>query len=393
MIQQYNIHGLKMKKILLIILIGFFSIFFKSFCLEPGANAPELQVEKWMKGGPVTIREGKDKNIYIIEFWATWCAPCEISMPLLSSLQRENANNGVIVASISSEKETVIADFLSKHPEITHAVGMDIEGKTYAAYMANDCAIPMTFIIGKDGKLLWKGHPMEVSRVLAAILDNTFDLAKEKKIALLRTELQNAMHTQNDEEIRKNASDILELAPFDELALRMMLFQFENKNELDKALEFLETHQKKNGIKLQTSILKLGLMAQTGKDRNEIRKEAKKAIESFNKDIKALNALALFIVDELPFGKQPLDIALEASNNSIKLLPEDAKNSQRAACHSTLARVLYSIGQIESAAIEQEKCVKLAKDELETKKFSEILNFYKEILSLKDIKNNQPDCP
>ncbi|MEM4248069.1 MAG: TlpA disulfide reductase family protein [Candidatus Nanoarchaeia archaeon] len=377
-----------MKKTLLFALAAFFSIFFKSFSLEPGSNAPEIQVEKWMKGGPITIREGKDKIIYVIEFWATWCPPCEISLPLLSSIQKENADNGVVVISISTEKETVIADFLSKHPDITHAVGMDMEGKTYAAYMANDCAIPMTFIVGKDGELLWKGHPMELGRVLTAILDDTFDLAKEKKIAVLRTKLQNAMHIQNDEEIKKNAYEILELDPFDELALRMLLFQFENKNELDKALEFLEAHQKKNGIKLQTSILKLGLMAQTGKDRNEIRKEANKAIESFNQNAKDLNALARFIIDELPLEKQPLDVALEASKCSIKLLPENTKNSQRVACHSTLARVLYSIGQIESAVIEQEKSLKYAKDEVETKKLNEILDFYKEILSLKNNKNN-----
>src|ERR1700761_3630148 len=55
--------------------------------LNWGDPAPALTVGKWVKGDPVAALEpGK---IYVIDFWATWCAPCRALMPHLSELQKK----------------------------------------------------------------------------------------------------------------------------------------------------------------------------------------------------------------------------------------------------------------------------------------------------------------
>src|SRR5580765_2092376 len=74
--------------------------------LKVGDEAPALKVAKWVKGKPVTLSEGKDKQIYVIEFWATWCPPCRQSIPHLTKIARhfDKSNVTIIGVSIDSEK-------------------------------------------------------------------------------------------------------------------------------------------------------------------------------------------------------------------------------------------------------------------------------------------------
>jgi thiol-disulfide isomerase/thioredoxin len=67
--------------------------------LHAGMLAPEFKVEKFLKGTPFT---GLEKgHVYVIEFWATWCGPCVMSMPHLSQLQREYASKGVTICGVN----------------------------------------------------------------------------------------------------------------------------------------------------------------------------------------------------------------------------------------------------------------------------------------------------
>ena len=53
-----------------------------------GSKAPELQIAKFVKGDSV---DGFEKDqVYVVEFWATWCGPCIAAFPHLSELQAEH---------------------------------------------------------------------------------------------------------------------------------------------------------------------------------------------------------------------------------------------------------------------------------------------------------------
>ena len=65
--------------------------------LNVGDPAPKLQTGKFVQGDPIT--EFAPGNAYIVEFWATWCAPCRASIPHLNETYRKFKDKGLIVIS------------------------------------------------------------------------------------------------------------------------------------------------------------------------------------------------------------------------------------------------------------------------------------------------------
>src|SRR5690348_12152957 len=59
----------------------------ENITLKIGDAAPPFKYSKWIKGSPVTSLTGD--QIFVVEFWATWCGPCKMAMPHLTRLQKE----------------------------------------------------------------------------------------------------------------------------------------------------------------------------------------------------------------------------------------------------------------------------------------------------------------
>jgi thiol-disulfide isomerase/thioredoxin len=162
--------------------------------LAIGSKAPAIDIEHWVqKAGrdaagknfePIT--EFTTGNVYVVEFWATWCPPCRTSMPHLSALQEEYGAKGVTIISVSDEDLETVEEFLKTdsdggktYGEITknYLLTTDPDGSVSRDYMeaAGQNGIPCAFIVGKTGEIEWIGHPMQMDKPLAGIVDGTFD--------------------------------------------------------------------------------------------------------------------------------------------------------------------------------------------------------------------------
>jgi len=65
-----------------------------------GEPAPEISVKDWIIGEPVTLADLKGK-IVLLEFWATWCKPCQEMFPKLNALHDAHAAHGLEVIALT----------------------------------------------------------------------------------------------------------------------------------------------------------------------------------------------------------------------------------------------------------------------------------------------------
>lgn len=145
----------------------------KAVKLAVGDKAPALKVEKFIKGEEIT---GFEKgHVYVIEFWATWCPPCQKSIPHLTDLQKEYKDknltiigvdvaedrNGKYDASTLAAVEKFVKD---KGDKMNYTVAYDGGAKAMDnAYMkaGGQNGIPAAFIVDGEGKIAWIGNPLD----------------------------------------------------------------------------------------------------------------------------------------------------------------------------------------------------------------------------------------
>ena len=147
-----------------------------------GDVAPPLTVEKWVKGSPVGI--GPGTNIFVVDFWATWCPPCRKNIPELTELQKRFAGNGVIIVGISDEQPAKVAEFVSAQGSgMDYHVAVDSSQRSmnnwHTAFGAT--GIPHAFIVGTNGLIWWHDNPSgTLERTLEKIINGTFDIERAR---------------------------------------------------------------------------------------------------------------------------------------------------------------------------------------------------------------------
>ncbi|MCP3954549.1 MAG: TlpA family protein disulfide reductase [Desulfobacterales bacterium] len=154
-----------------------------------GDDAPELQVREWIQGGPIKLKAESGKMIYVIEFWQTECPHCLESLPYLSTLQEQYNQDDVVFIGITSEDTATVRAFLEKNKDAAYALAADDDDKTYDQFMGafDVSGVPHVFVIGRQGRILWEGHPMgNLDEALQQIVSGNYDLKEAQNIARAR---------------------------------------------------------------------------------------------------------------------------------------------------------------------------------------------------------------
>lgn len=119
----------------------------RSFLWE---KAPDLVVEKWLTEKPETA--GK---YTLIEFWATWCSQCKLSIPKLNQIHRKFGAELVVIA-ISDQKEEDVRKFDEQKIDYFSAIDTHARMKEKLGVFG----IPHVIIVEPGGYVVWEGFPL-----------------------------------------------------------------------------------------------------------------------------------------------------------------------------------------------------------------------------------------
>ncbi len=104
-------------------------------------------------GKPQPLNQWQGKTV-VLNFWATWCAPCREEMPELSELHTEYQDKNVVVLGIALDETTAIKAFMTETPVSYPLLEAEDTGGQIAASLGNDkSALPYTVIIKPDGSI------------------------------------------------------------------------------------------------------------------------------------------------------------------------------------------------------------------------------------------------
>jgi len=98
-------------------------------------------------------------KVVLLDFWATWCAPCEVEMPIFVAWQKKYGPQGLQVVGISMDDAPALVRKLYSKMRLNYPVAMgDVKlGNLYGGVLG----LPMTFLIDRNGVIQaeYQGEP------------------------------------------------------------------------------------------------------------------------------------------------------------------------------------------------------------------------------------------
>ncbi|MBI1771316.1 MAG: TlpA family protein disulfide reductase [Burkholderiales bacterium] len=105
-------------------------------------------------GKPQAMAQWQGKFL-VVNFWATWCAPCVQEMPELSAMQQELKGKSVQILGLGIDSPTNIADFAKKYKISYPLVAAGMEGSELSRQLGNaGGGLPFTVLINGEGKVV-----------------------------------------------------------------------------------------------------------------------------------------------------------------------------------------------------------------------------------------------
>jgi thiol-disulfide isomerase/thioredoxin len=126
------------------------------------AMPPEINVAEWIDQQPVNLAALRGK-VVLLDFWATWCGPCRVSMPKINALSRKYKERGLVVLGLTEFEGNVEGKGATRAEELEYlrqfkrkqniSYGFGVSNDTTTRHTYAIYSIPTTVLIDRKGRV------------------------------------------------------------------------------------------------------------------------------------------------------------------------------------------------------------------------------------------------
>ncbi len=118
--------------------------------VEIGKQAPDFALVD-LKGEKHQLSDYRGQGVFL-NFWGTWCKPCEKEMPYINNQYLQFKDQGVQVLSVNVGESNLAVQKFADQFKLEFPIVIDKDGQVMNAY--NVDPLPVTFLIDKDGNVV-----------------------------------------------------------------------------------------------------------------------------------------------------------------------------------------------------------------------------------------------
>jgi peroxiredoxin len=125
--------------------------------VEIGSQAPDFILED-LEGNVHKLSEYKGQGVFL-NFWGTWCKPCEKEMPYMNNQYNHFKDKGVQILAVNIGESDLAVSKFAERKKLDFPIMIDKDTQVQNAYGVNP--LPVTFLIDPTGKVI-KMHTGEL---------------------------------------------------------------------------------------------------------------------------------------------------------------------------------------------------------------------------------------
>ena len=346
--------------------------------LQIGESVPELAKGTWAGSAPVKLAEYKGKKMVALLFWAPESSGARAVQHFAGTAYRLRKTP---VAFVAVGKGSV--DQVMKFPLFRQFGGIpvlaDPAGRNQALFLRSENRLPLALLIGKDGKLLWRGAPGRLAAVVNAVEKDKYDQKRVRyeddfsaafSAFVVKNDFKGAL-AYLDRELGNPLADPLEI-----VALQVGI-HYRRLNSVDGALAAVHKAQERFPgqapyFEMELKLLELG-------HREDLMEEFYlRLTRIFRKQPKVLLNFVRHEMNRPVEQMIPRNVysAARAAANAEKF--QDDREKGRALIF--YAQSLYCLGRVDLALPVAERAVKLLKGTSEYPQAQGVAGFYRKLV-------------
>lgn len=133
-----------------------------------GDPAPDFTLKN-LEGETINLSDFKGQPV-LINFWATWCGPCRIEMPIIDAMYQKYKDEGFVVLAVDVQESITIVQSFVNSMGLTFPILLDLTGEIAdGPYRIR--AFPTSYFVGRDGEITAAHRGMMTEPIMQRYMD------------------------------------------------------------------------------------------------------------------------------------------------------------------------------------------------------------------------------